>query len=87
MHSSSDPLGLSFVRTIGSNSTEEGQSLKSLEKKPIRKGLGFNCIDCNGRAIREYHVDSYTKLEAFVDEANRKLGGFHLLSWPAPQRW
>ncbi len=30
---------------------EEGQSLESLEKKPIPKGLGFNYIDCDGHVM------------------------------------
>jgi hypothetical protein len=69
---------------------EEGQSLELLEKKPIPKGLGFKYIGCNGHVMLEYHVDSHTKLEDYIDKANRKFGGnlpFRLLSWLELRRW
>jgi hypothetical protein len=62
---------------------EEGQqSLELLEKKPIKKGLGFYYIGCSGHAMWEYHLDSLTKLEDDVDEANCMFGGN--LSIPFP---
>jgi hypothetical protein len=61
---------------------EEGQSLESLEKKPIPKGLGFNYINCDGHAMLEYHVDSHTQLEEYVDDVNKKLGGNLSIRFP-----
>ncbi len=61
---------------------EEGQSLELLEQNPIPTGLGFKHIGCNGHTMRNKHVDSHTKLEDYVDEANCKFGGSLSIRFP-----
>ncbi len=54
-------------------SDEDASRLESLEKNPLKKGLGLLYSDEEGKAMREYHLDCHNALKEFINVGNTLL--------------